>query len=75
MLDDVEGKVYVKGGPVKMLAVQQLDVADLPDGGIFEPGELLEGQEILPAFEKDPKAMLGNVRDIRLQSASSLEKK
>lgn len=54
-----------------MLPVQQLDVADLPDGGILKPGELLEGQEILPAFEKDPKAMLGNIRDLRLQSASA----
>ncbi len=72
VFDDLEGKVHVKGRPVEMLAVQQLDVADLPEGGILEPGEVLEGQEILPALEKDTKAVLENVRNLRLHSASAM---
>ena len=47
----------------------QLDVAYLLDGCVLEPWELLKRQEILLAFEKQPEAVLGNIRDLRLQSA------
>ena len=54
---------------MKVAVVPQLDVAYLLDGCVLEPWELLKRQEILLAFEKQPEAVLGNIRDLRLQSA------
>jgi len=49
-----------------MLIVPQPDVTDLFDGGVFEPGKLIERQEILLLFEKYPEAVLGDVGNLRL---------
>jgi hypothetical protein len=54
-----------------MAGVQQLDITYLLDGCIPEPRELLKGQKVLLVLEEQPEAMLGNVRDLRLQNASA----
>lgn len=54
-----------------MLVVPQLDLTYLLNGRVFEPGKLLKRQKIFLASEKHPEAMLGNVRNLRLYSASA----
>ena len=54
-----------------MCPVQQLDVTDLPDGCVLEPGEVLKRQEIFLAIEEHPESMLGDVRNFRLQNAAA----
>lgn len=71
MLDDGERKVHVEAWPVEMAGVQQPDIAYLLDGCIPEPRELLKRQKVLLVLEEQPEAMLGNVRDLRLQNASA----
>ena len=51
-----------------MLVVQQLNVPYLLYSCVPEPWKMLKGQEVFFAFEKDPKAMLGNIHYFRFQS-------
>lgn len=71
MLDRLEAQVDVQPRPMEMLPVQQLDVQDARDGGILEPGKLLEGEKELLVADEDPEAMLGDVGDLNARNVLS----
>jgi len=48
--------------------VEQLDVGDLADFGVAEPGELLKGQKILRPPQQQPERMRGDIGDLRFGS-------
>jgi len=64
MIDGLDRHVYIEIGPVKMMRMWELDVAQLADRNVAKPGKVLECEEPLPLTEHDPKTMLGNVRDL-----------
>ena len=47
----------------------QLDVEDGYEGGVLEPGEVLEREEQLAILKQDPEAVLGDVADLNGRSA------
>jgi hypothetical protein len=51
MLDGVEGEVDIEVWPAQVSWGWALEVKDRFDGGVPEPGELLEGHEMLLAFD------------------------
>jgi hypothetical protein len=61
MLNGFHGKVHIKVGPVQMVRLRELDVQQLSDGNIPEPGKLLKRQEKFPPAEEQPEAMLRDV--------------
>ena len=57
MVQRVEGQVDVEVRPPKMPQADQLDVRELPDGSVLEPGKLLERQKPLLARNVQPEAV------------------
>jgi hypothetical protein len=55
--NDLRAKVDVQLRPVVMAGGRFLDVEDLGDRRILEPGELLEGQKRLLSSGQDPNAV------------------
>ena len=71
VFDRVNGEVDVEVRPVDMMRMRKLDVQELSDRGVAEPGELAKGQEMLPVANEQPEAVSGNIPYFNWQSAPS----
>ncbi len=67
--DGFQGDVDIEVRPVQMVRTLLLDVDDLPDRRVPEPGELVEGNEEFAVVDEQPEAMRGDVRDLSDRSA------
>jgi hypothetical protein len=70
MLDGAEREIDIEVTPTQVSWGWTFDVEDRSDGGVFETRELLEGQEMLLAFDQNPEAVLGNVADLNCRSGA-----
>jgi hypothetical protein len=64
MIDGLDRHVDIEIRPIQMMRMRQLDVAELADRNLSEPGEVLEGQEALLLPEQEPEPVLRNVGDL-----------
>ena len=71
MIDGLDRHVDIEIGPIQMVRMRQLDVAELADRNLSEPGEVLEGQEALLLPEQEPEPVLRNVGDLNGRSGLS----
>lgn len=64
MIAGLNRDVHVEIGPIQMMRMRELNVAQLADRDVSEPGEMLERQEPLALAEQEPESMLRDVRDL-----------
>ena len=68
MLKRFNGQINVQIGPVEMIRLWKFDVEQLPDGHIFEPGEMLERHKEFPASEQEPEPMRRDVGHLNVRN-------
>lgn len=71
MLKRVDGQIDIEIWPAQVRWGWPLHVKDRVDGGLLEPGELLERQEQFAAVDEHPEAVLGDVGDLSGRSGCS----
>lgn len=54
MREHLERQVNVERGPVEVVVAFELHVEHVLDGGMFEPREFLEGQEVFLVVDEQP---------------------
>lgn len=69
VVDALDREVDVEIGPVEMMRVRKLNVAELANRHFAEPGEVVEGEEALAVVEQQPEAVLRDVGDFNDRSA------
>ena len=68
MADRINRQVDVEIRPVKMMRLRTLDVCQLGNRRIPEPGEFRKRHEKLLLAKQQPEAVLGDIRDFSVQS-------
>jgi len=58
MINGFHGDVHIQIRPMQMMRTLQLDVEQLPDGHVPEPGKMLERDKALLVSDKKPEAVL-----------------
>jgi hypothetical protein len=58
VLDRVEREIDIEIWPLQMPGIGSFDSQDRVDGRLFEPGELVEREEVLGAVDEHPEAVL-----------------
>jgi hypothetical protein len=69
LIQGVEAEIHVKVRPVKVIPVLKLDIQNLINGCVSEPGEVFIRQEILLVLKKKPETETIDVGHFNLQSA------
>ena len=67
----VEAKIHVQCRPVGVSACYRLDIYDLADPCLFEPGKLSVGQKMFLSIPIQPDAMTRYIRHFNFRSALS----
>jgi len=69
MLNGLDGEVDVEVWPIEMVRTRALHVCNRADGGIAEPGKLLEWQEEFPVADQHSEAMPRHIGHFNRKSA------
>ena len=51
-----------------MMWLRKLDVEQLPDGRVLEPGKILERQIVFLISDQEPKPVLRDIRDFNVRN-------
>jgi len=73
MADPIKIQVDIQSRPMKNGLPLTLYIADLRDGGIQKPREILKGQEYFPLFSfiEEPESVRRDVGDFNSRSAGA----
>ena len=64
----LNGKINIEVWPIEMMWLRKLDVEQLPDGRVLEPGKMLERQIVFLISDQEPKPVLRDIRDFNVRN-------
>ena len=64
----LNGKINIEVWPIEMMCLRKLDVEQLPDGRVLEPGKMLERQIVFLISDQEPKPVLRDIRDFNVRN-------
>ena len=64
----LNGKINIEVWPIEMMWLWKLDVEQLPDGRVLEPGKVLERQIVFLISDQEPKPVLRDIRDFNVRN-------
>lgn len=64
----LNGKINIEVWPIEMMWLWKLDVEQLPDGRVLEPGKMLERQIVFLISDQEPKPVLRDIRDFNVRN-------
>ena len=64
----LNGKINIEVWPIEMMWLRKLDVEQLPDGRVLEPGKVLERQIVFLISDQEPKPVLRDIRDFNVRN-------